>query len=175
MPAKSKKTQRPAVKPKKFEPVPKDFHAVTAYLAVKDTAKAIDWYAKVFGARELKSARELSPAGGVMHARFKIGDSLVMISDIFPGSGVKDPTEPGRSPVALHVYTKDADAVWKRAVDGGAKVDMPIGNMFWGERYGMFTDPFGHAWSVAMRVPMSRQEMARMREEMMKTFSQRHK
>jgi PhnB protein len=159
-------------KPKpKFEQVPKKFHTVTPYLAINGAVQAVIWYKDVFGARELE--REQTPDGKVIHARLKIGDSSVMLSDIFPGSTVKNPLEPGRSPITLHVYSKNVDGLWKRAVEAGAKIDMQLGNMFWGERYGQFTDPFYHSWSLSMRIQMSPKEMAYKRQEAMKMFKQR--
>ncbi len=150
--------------------MPKGFHTVTPYLAIKGAAQAIEWYKKAYGAKEL--TRQEGPGGLLIHARLKIGDSIIMMSDVFPGSGVKDPLELGDSPVTLHVYAKNVDEVWKRAVDAGAKVDMPLGDMFWAERYGQLTDPFGHSWSLSMRIPMSRKEMERQRQEAMKMFEQ---
>ncbi len=166
--ARRKRVKR--AKAKKFEAVPKGFHTVTPYLAIKGAAQAIEWYKKALGAKEL--TRDEGAGGLLIHARLKIGDSIIMMSDVFPGSGVKDPLELGDSPVTLHVYTKNVDEVWKRAVDAGAKVDMPLGDMFWGERYGQLTDPFGHSWSLSMRIPMSRKEMERQRQEAMKMFEQ---
>jgi len=152
-----RRKSRPA-RSKKFEPVPKEFRTVTPYLAIKGVAQAIEWYKKVFGAKEFESERQATSEGQLIHARIKIGDSIIMMSDIFTGNGVKDPLEPGRSPVTLHVYSKDVDVMWKRAIEAGAKVDMPLDNMFWGERYGQLTDPFGHSWSLSMRIQMSAQE-----------------
>lgn len=108
----------------------------------------------------------------IIHARLKIGDSIIMLSDIFRGSGVKNPLEPGRSLITLHLYTRNVDELWKRAVEAGAKVEMQLDNMFWGERYGQLTDPFGHSWSLSMRTKMKPEEMERKRQEAMKLFNQ---
>src|SRR3972149_6073334 len=172
MAKKPKSRKSRPVRSRRFEPVPKEFRTITPYLAIKGAAQAIEWYKKVFGAKEFESERQITPEGQLIHARIKIGDSIIMMSDIFPGSGVKDPLDPGRSPVTLHVYSKDVDAVWKRAIEAGAKVDMPLDNMFWGERYGQLTDPFGHSWSLSMRIQMSAQEMGQKRQEAMKMFEQ---
>ena len=169
--SKKKRKSGPA-KSRKFESVPKGFHSVTPYLAIKGAAQAIDWYKKAFGAKEFESERQATPDGQLIHARIKIGDSIVMMSDIFPGSSIKDPMERGHSPVTLHIYTKDVDSMWKNAVEAGAKVDMPLDNMFWSERYGQLTDPFGHSWSLSMRIRMSAQEMEQKRQEAMKMFEQ---
>ena len=156
-------------KPKKFERIPKGFHSVTPYLAITGATQALEWYKRAFGAKELQ--REAAPDGKLIHARIRIGDSIVMISDTFPG-GHKDPLQLGGASVTLHLYTKNVDALWKMAVDAGAKVDMQLDDMFWGERYGQLTDPFGHSWSLSMRIPMSRSEMQRQRAEAMKMFEQ---
>ena len=158
-------------KSRKFSSVPKEFHTVTPYLAINGAAEAIEWYKKTFGAKELQ--REQGPGGKPMiHGRIQIGDSIVMLSDIFPGAIHKDPRELGASSVTLHMYSKDVDALWRKAVEAGARVDMQLDDMFWGERYGQLTDPFGYAWSLSMRIQMSPEEMERKRQEAMKMFQQ---
>ena len=159
-------------KPKKFEPIPRGFHSVTPYLAIKRAAQAIDWYVRAFGAKEI--ARQEGPEGKLMHARLRIGDSVVMMSDVFPGASSKDPIELGGVSITLHIYSKNVDALWKRAVEAGAKVNMQLDDMFWGERYGQLTDPFGHSWSLSMLIPMSRKEMEEKRKAAMKMFEQAH-
>jgi len=167
---KKAKSRKKATKPRRFEAVPREFHTVTPYLAIKGAAQAIEWYKKAFGAKEFESERQTTPDGSIIHARIKIGDSIVMMSDVFPGSSHKDPLELGASSVTLHIYTNDVDSLWKRAVDAGAKVDMLLDDMFWGERYGQLTDPYGHSWSLSMRIRMSPQEMRQKRQEAMKMF-----
>lgn len=157
---------------KKFELVPTEFHTVTPYLAVNGATQAIHWYKNAFGAREMERYREQTSDGKIVHARLKIGDSIVMLSDISPGTGVKDPLEPGRSPITLRLYSKNVDELWTRAVEAEARVEMPLDNMFWGERYGQLTDPFGHSWSVSMRIQMKPEEIERKRHEAMKMFEQ---
>jgi uncharacterized glyoxalase superfamily protein PhnB len=159
-------------KPKKFEPIPKGFHTVTPYLAINGAAQAIDWYKKAFGAKEL--ARREGPEGKLMHARLRIGNSIVMMSDVFPGASHKDPIELGAVSITLHIYSNNVDALWKRAVESGANVNMQLADMFWGERYGQLTDPFGHSWSLSMLIPMSRKEMEEKRKTAMKMFEQAH-
>ena len=156
-------------KVKKFQRVPKGFHTVTPYLAVNGATEAIEWYKKALGAKEL--TRQTGPDGKLTHARLRIGDSIVMMSDVFPG-GHKDPKQLNGTTVTLHIYSNNVDALWKVAVEAGAKVDMQLGDMFWGERYGQLTDPFGHSWSLSMRIPMSRNEMEKRRSESMKMFEQ---
>lgn len=167
MPKKKTRGKR-ASKPKKFDSVPKEFNTVTPYLAINGASEAIEWYKKAFDAKELQ--REQGPDGKLIHGRIKIGDSIVMLSDIFPGAKHKDPRELGASSVTLHIYSKDVDAFWRKAVEAGARVDMQLDNMFWGERYGQLTDPFGHAWSLSMQIQMSPEEMERRRQKAMKTF-----
>ena len=154
---------------RRVERVPKGFHSVTPYLAVNGAGLAIEWYKKAFGAKEL--GRQAGPDGKLIHARVRIGDSIVLMSDVFPG-GHKDPLQLGGSAVSLHIYTNNVDALWKRAVEAGAKVDMQLDDMFWGERYGQITDPFGHSWSMSMQIPMSRKQMEEQRAEAMKMFEQ---
>ncbi len=145
---------------------PRDMRTVTPYLSVRGAGKAIDRYKKVFGAQLLQ--QETTPAGQVVHARLKIGDSIVMISDDFSPGGAPAAS----SPVTLHMYTEGVDAVYDRAVKEGAKVGMALDDQFWGERYAQITDPFGHNWSISMRIPMSKREMDKMRAEAMAMFAQ---
>lgn len=145
------------------------FRTVTPYLAVSDAAKAIAWYKKALGAKEL--TRIPAPGGKLMHAELLIGDSRVMLSDVFPGSDVQDPTTLGGTTTNLHIYHKDVDKVWDRAVKAGARVTMPLQNQFWGERYGKLADPFGHSWAVSYKVKMTKAEMERKQAEAMNTFA----
>jgi PhnB protein len=128
----------------------------------------MEFYQKAFGAKEL--ARETTPDGRLIHGRLRIGDSMIMLSDVFPGGDVASPSTVGTTTVTLHLYSKDVDALWDRAVAAGAKVTMPLENQFWGERYGHLLDPFGHHWSLSMRVRMSRTEMAEKRAQAMSSF-----
>lgn len=138
---------------------------VTAYLAVNDAAGAIDWYKKVFGAKESAKREMMGPK--VMHATLRIGDSDFHLSDIFPGSDLSDPTRSGAS-VSMQVYNKNVDKLWQNALANGAKVTMPIDNMFWGDRYGKFVDPFGHSWALIYKAKMSKAEIAAKTAEAMK-------
>lgn len=129
-------------------PVPPGFNTVTPHLIVQDCNAAIDWYKKALGAEE--HYRMPGPGGhGVMHAEIKVGSSLLMMADEFPGMNMKSPLSLGGASVCLHLYVPDCDAAFNRAVKAGAKPTMPPMDMFWGDRYGKFTDPFGHEWSVA--------------------------
>ncbi len=141
------------------KPIPDGYHTLTPYLAVEDAAKAIDFYKQAFGATELM--RMDAPGGKVGHAELKIGDSLVMISDPFPQSTVRPPAEVGGSTASIFMYVEDVDAAVKQAVDAGATVTMEVEDMFWGDRFGSVSDPFGHTWSIATHVEdLSPEEIA---------------
>jgi PhnB protein len=126
-------------------PVPKGYSTVTAVLTMQDTRKAIDWYEKALGAEE--QSISTGPDGKVMHASIRLGTSYLMLHDEMAGS--KSPRAYGGSPVELFLYVPDCDAVFKRAVDAGAEGKVPPSDQFWGDRWGVFTDPFGLSWSVA--------------------------
>ncbi len=142
------------------KPVPERYHAVTPNLVCRDAARAIEFYKDVFGATEL--ARALGPRGEIMHAELKIGDSIIFVNDTMSKTALRGP-EPGDSnPAYLHVYVPDVDAVFHRAVAGGARVEMPVQDMFWGDRYGKLTDMFGQQWGIAThKEDVSAEEMAR--------------
>jgi PhnB protein len=130
------------------KPIPAGYHTVTPYLTVKGGGQAIDFYTRAFGAQELE--RMPGPDGKtVMHATLKIGDSMVMLSDESPQASTRSPQTLGGSTVHLFLYVPDVDAAFKRAVDAGAKTTMPPADMFWGDRFGKVTDPFGHEWGLA--------------------------
>ena len=129
------------------QPIPEGFHTVTPHLVVSDAAAAIEFYQKAFGAEEV--SRMPGPEGKIMHAAIRIGDSPLMLNDEFPNMGTVGPKAIGGSAVTIHLYVKDADAVWDSATKAGAKVIVPIDDMFWGDRYGVIEDPFGHRWSIA--------------------------
>jgi PhnB protein len=130
--------------------VPEDFHTITPHLVVKGVAEAIAWYTKALGAHEL--LRNTAPDGtSIMHSELLLGDSRFFVVDEFPGAMVS-PASLGGTPVTLHLYVQDVDALFDRAVAAGATVLMPVGDQFWGDRYGMLTDPFGHRWSIASRI-----------------------
>lgn len=130
------------------KPIPDGFHTVTPHLVIKDAAGAIEFYKRAFGAEEVE--RMPGPGGhGIMHAELKIGNSMLMLCDEFPDMGAVGPQSLGGSPVSIMLYVEDVDAVFKQAVDAGAKETMPVADMFWGDRYGKLTDPFGHQWAIA--------------------------
>lgn len=144
-----KKTAKRAATAERVSPIPEGFHALTPYLAIRGAAQALEWYQTAFGAEEI--SRQYGPGGLILNAQLKIGDSRILLSDIFPGAPHRSPIEYGGSPVTLHIYTKDVDGLWDRAVAAGAKPRMPLADQFWGDRYGQLVDPFGHEWSVASR------------------------
>jgi PhnB protein len=132
------------------QPIPEGYHTATPYLAVDDAAEAIEYYTKAFGAKE--RVRMETPDGKIGHAELEIGDSLVMLSDPFPQSSTRPPKELGGTSVSVFLYVEDVDAFVKQAVDAGATVTMEVADQFWGDRFGSFTDPFGHLWSIATHV-----------------------
>ena len=128
--------------------VPEGCHTVTPYLTVRGADRAIEFYKRAFGAKE--QMRMPGPGGnGIMHAELKIGDSRVFLSDEFPDMGCRSPQSLGGTASSLHLYVKDVDAAFKKAVAAGAQVKMPVADMFWGDRYGKLIDPFGHEWGIA--------------------------
>ena len=134
----------------KVKPVPEDMHRVTPHLICAGAAKAIEFYKKAFGAVE--EARLPGEDGRLMHAVIRIHGDAVMLVDEMPEYGALSPKSLKGSPVTLHLYVEDVDAFVKRAVDAGAKLTMPVQDMFWGDRYGKVEDPFGHHWSDATHV-----------------------
>ena len=148
--------------------IPEGQHTVTPHLVMRGAGKAIEFYKKAFGATELM--RMPGPDGtSLMHAEIKIGDSHVFLADEFPDSNCAAPAKLGGTTVAIHLYVKDADATFNQAITAGAKVSMPLMNMFWGDRFGKVTDPFGHEWSIATHVEdVPPEEMGKRAEEAMK-------
>lgn len=149
------------------KPIPEGYHTLTPYLTVRDANRAIEFYKKAFGAQERGGVAK-GPDGKVMHAELKIGDSIIMLSDEFPEFGSHAPDSGASSSMGLHVYVNNVDDAFDRAVKAGAKVEMPVADQFWGDRYGRLKDPFGHKWSIATHVKdMSADEMKRSMDEAM--------
>ena len=154
-------------------PVPEGFHTVTPHLIFDNSAQAIDWYKRALGAEE--KTRALGPDGKVMHAELQIGNSRIMLNDAMGGG--RSAKAFGGSPVSLWVYVKDCDALFNRAVAAGARVESgPMGQLadqFWGDRTGMFTDPFGYQWTIATRKEdLTPEEMDRRAQDFFRQFTQ---
>lgn len=145
------------------KPIPDGMHTITPHLVCAGAADAIAFYKKAFHAVEL--GRVPGPEGKLLHALIRIGDSPVMLVDEFPDNNTLGPQSIKGSPVTIHLYVEDVDAVFNEAIAAGAKSRMPVTDMFWGDRYGLLEDPFGHVWSVATHVrdvgPRELQEAAR--------------
>ena len=133
----------------KVSPIPEGFHTVAPHLVCKGAGQALDFYKKAFGAEEVCRMTGGPDGKGIMHAEIKIGSSRVMLADEFPEYGCVGPATLGGSPVTIHMYVNDVDAVYNQAVKAGATPTMPVTDMFWGDRYGKLKDPFGHSWSIA--------------------------
>ena len=131
-------------------PIPPGMHTITPHLVCRGAAAAIKFYKEAFGAVEL--TRLAGPDGKLMHAMLRIGDSALMLVDEFPEMHVRGPQALGGSAVTIHLSVPDADASFKRATAAGASARMPVTDMFWGARYGLVQDPFGHLWSIATQV-----------------------
>jgi len=131
-------------------PIPHGMHTITPHLVCKGAAAAIEFYKEAFGAVEV--ARLAGPDGRLMHGMVRIGDSALMLVDEFPEMQALGAKALGGSAVTIHLAVPDADASFKRATAAGATGRMPVTDMFWGARYGLVEDPFGHLWSIATQV-----------------------
>ncbi|WP_338764718.1 VOC family protein [Massilia sp. METH4] len=134
------------------EKVPHDMPTVTPHLVCRGAADAIEFYKKAFNATEMVRMPVPDGGGKLMHAMIKIGNSPVMLVDEFPEWNSIGPQDLPNSPVTLHHYVEDVDAAYRQAVEAGAKVVMEPQDMFWGDRYGVLRDPFGHSWSLATHI-----------------------
>jgi PhnB protein len=140
--------------------IPVGYHSVTPYLIVNGAAKALDWYKKVFGAKE--EMRMPMPDGKIGHAEMQIGDSHIMLADEHPDMGYTGPGSHGGTPVSIMLYVEDVDSVFKNAVANGAKVRQDLKDQFYGDRNGTITDPFGHVWTVSTHIEdVTSEEMKR--------------
>ncbi len=130
--------------------IPDGFTTVTCHLTIKGAADAIEFYKKAFGAEEIM--RMPGPDGqSMMHGEIKIGNSIVMLNDEFPGNGPKSPQTLNGTSMVVHLFVEDVDAAHDQAVGAGATSQMPPTDMFWGDRYCSVVDPFGHTWGIATR------------------------
>jgi PhnB protein len=152
------------------QPVPEGYSTLTPYLAVDDASKAIEYYKRAFGATE--RARMEAPGGLIGHAELEIGDSVVMLSDMFPQASTRPPRDLGGTSASVFMYVEDVDAVVQRAVAEGATVTMEVADQFWGDRFGSITDPFGHVWSIATHIEdVPPEEMAERAKQAMAAMS----
>jgi PhnB protein len=133
--------------PSKAKPIPDGFHGATPYMCVADAAKAIEFYKQAFGATEVMRLAE--PSGKIGHAELKIGEALIMLADEYPEFGHRSPKTLGGSPISIHLYVEDVDALAARAVAAGATLLRPVADQFYGDRAASLQDPFGHRWSIA--------------------------
>jgi PhnB protein len=149
----------------KIRKVPKGYHSVTPSLVVKEGLKAVEYYKKVFEAKD--QGIMMTPDGkSVAHAELEIGDSKIMLCDEFPQMKCLAPFTVGGTPVSLYLYVKDVDKTFNLALTEGAKVLDPLTDQFWGDRHGCVQDPFGHIWSLATRVKdLTEEEMKKAAEE----------
>ena len=134
----------------KVKAIPDGMRSLPPHLVCRGAAAAIDFYGRAFGA--IEQFRLPGPDGRLAHACVLIGDSQLFLVDEMPEHGALGPQALKGSPVTIHLQVQDADATFARAVQAGATVTMPLADMFWGDRYGQLTDPFGHRWSIATHV-----------------------
>jgi PhnB protein len=154
--------------------IPEGYHTATPYLVVHDATKAIEFYKRAFDATELH--RMQGPQGKIAHAEIKIGDSVIMLADEMPGNTNRSPHSLGATTGGLMLYVNDVDTAFQKAVNAGGKVETPLENMFWGDRYGKLTDPFGHSWSLAThKEDVAPAEMEKRMQAQMAKMSERTK
>ena len=156
----------------KAKAIPDGYSGAIPSLAIKDAAKALDFYKKAFGAKEIMRMGE--PGGKIGHAEIKIGEAVVMLADEFPEFGNLSPQSIGGTPVSLMVYVEDVDGFVNKAVATGAKILRPVENQFWGDRTSLLEDPFGHKWYFATHVEdVAPDEMKKRSDEFMKQMKQK--
>lgn len=134
----------------KVNPIPEGYATVTPYLAIRNAAKAIEFYKKALGATEL--FRMPTEDGKIAHAEIQIGNSRVMLADEFPDMGHMGPETRGGTTVSFMVYVEDCDAVAKQALGAGMTEKRKMQNHFYGDRSGTYQDPFGHVWTIGTHV-----------------------
>ena len=161
------KTAAPKTAPKtsKVKPIPTGYHAIMPYLIVDGAARAIEFYRRAFGAKELM--RIPAPNDRIGHAEIKIGDSVIMMADEHPEMDARAPQHYGGSPASLLLYVTDVDAQFKQALDAGATQVRPVADQFYGDRSGTLKDPFGHTWHLSThKEDVSMEEMNRRMAQM---------
>jgi PhnB protein len=148
---KKKTSKKVATKPKKkVTAIPKGYNCVIPYLVVNNAAKAMEFYKKIFAAKEVMRMEQ--PDGKIGHAELKIGDSKIMLADECPEMGAYGPHAGVNASISIHVYIKNVDDVVEKAVSLGAKINRPVQDMFYGDRSGSIEDPFGHKWFVSTHI-----------------------
>ena len=145
---------------KKVAPIPKGYRTVTPVIVVKGIQDAIEFYQGCFGA-EL-SHKFLSPDElTVVAATLKIGNSLVRVMEESLENKILGPSSLGGAAASLHLYISDIDTLWQQALDSGASPVTGMQDAYWGERYGIISDPFGHHWTLASKIEnLSKDELA---------------
>jgi PhnB protein len=157
-----------------MQAIPAGFHTATPVLTVRDGASVLDFYKRAFGAQEIM--RMPGPDGSLMHAEIKIGDSVLMVSDEQPNMGCRAPVSVGGCTSYVYLYVQDVDAVFKKAVEAGAKVIMPPTDMFWGDRFGQVEDPAGQRWGLAThKEDVSPDEMAKRQQQFFASMASQKK
>jgi PhnB protein len=152
------------------QPVPEGYHTATPYLIVDGATRALEFYARAFGAKELM--RFPAPGGRIMHAEMRIGDSVIMLADEHPEMGYRGPRALGGSPVSILLYVPDVDARFERALAAGAESVRAVENQFYGDRSGTLVDPFGHVWTLSTHVEdVAPDELQRRSEALAKQHS----
>jgi len=150
-------------------PIPAGYHTLTPYIYVQDSAAAIAFYIKAFGA--LETMRLTNPDGSIGHAEIQIGNSKLMLSDENAAWGNKSPATLGGNSGGFCIYTEDADALYAQAVAAGGTATYPMADQFYGDRSGRVTDPFGHTWMIAThKEDMNAEEMQKRMDEFMKSM-----
>ncbi len=130
---------------RKAKPIPKGYTSITPYMVQKNCAEAIKCYQKALGAKVL--TKMAGPSGSIMHCEIQIGNAIVMMSDEFPGMSPPAPSAERPSSMNVMVYSEKIDALFKKAQKAGFSLEMPLANMFWGDRFGKLKDPFGYSWA----------------------------
>lgn len=153
----------------KVNPIPHGYRSVTPYLVVNDGHGALEFYKRAFGATKVVVMN--GPGDKIGHAEFRIGDSMLMLTDEMGPN--RSPKSLGGSPVSIFLYVEDVDSIFNQAVEAGAKADMPPQDMFWGDRFGKLTDPFGHLWALATHIEdVTPEEMKKRMETAMAQYQQ---
>jgi PhnB protein len=156
------------------KPVPDGYHTATPYLILDDATSALDFYKRAFGATEMH--RYDAPGGKIGHAEIRVGDSVIMMADAYADMGYRSPKSYGGTPVSIMLYVENVDALFKRAVDAGAKVQRPVENQFYGDRTATIEDPFGHVWTIATHVEdLTHEEIMRRAETATKAAAEKGK